>query len=274
MILHRLSSSDVTSGLEDLRFLSDSNHRVVALQALSESPQTQSDLRAKCGSSSATVSRLLRSFDDRRWVIKDGNHYMLTPLGQWVAELFDQMYDGIDTAAQLRDVFQFLPIEEMDFDLRHLAGARITRPTRTDTLAPIRREVELMTMCTDRFQMFVTAVDRLATQEVATLVQRIPVFEGIYTREAFETVKADPAMRADLDAYMQAGGKLYLYDDTTSMVTLGLNDQTVGFELNDGHGFIPAFIETDDKTVLEWAERTYEQYKNNSQQLNADAFSS
>jgi predicted transcriptional regulator len=273
MILHSLYSDDVTSALDDVRFLSDSEHRVVALKALGESPQTQSDLRAVCGSSSATVSRLLRSFGDRGWVVKDDNHYVLTPLGQLVAEIFEQMYEGMETTAQLRDVFEFLPVEEMDFDLRHLAGARITRPTRTDTIAPIRREVELMTSCMNRFQMLVTAVDRLATQEVATLVRKVPVFEGIYTREAFDTVNADPAMRADLDAYMQAGGVLFLYDGTTPMVTLGLNDRIVGFELNDGRGLIPAFIETDDKTVLAWAERTYEQYKHKSQQLDADAFS-
>ncbi|WP_458209919.1 helix-turn-helix transcriptional regulator [Haladaptatus sp. NG-SE-30] len=264
----------MTSALEDIRYLSDSEHRVVALEALGENPRTQSDLRAVCGSSSATVSRLLRSFGDRGWVVRDSNHYVLTPLGQLVATVFEEMYEGMETAAQLRDVVEYLPVEEIDFDLRHLAGARVTRPTRTDTIAPIRREVELMTACTNRFQMLVTAVDRLATQEVTALVRTVPVFEGIYTHEAFDTVKSDPTMRADLDSYMQAGGVLYLYDDTTSMVTLGLNDDIIGFELNDGRGLIPAFIETDDKTVLDWAERTYEQYKDESRQLDADAFSS
>ncbi|WP_101297265.1 helix-turn-helix transcriptional regulator [Halegenticoccus soli] len=258
--------------LEDIRFLADSEHRVSALEELMEEPRTQVDLRTATGASSATISRLLRSFGERGWIARDGNDYALTPLGRFVAEEFVRLYDRMRSADRLRGVIEYLPIEEFDFDLRRLADARITRPTQADTIAPIRREVELMTACTDRFQMLVTAVDRLATQEVAELVRRVPVFEGIYTLDAMNAVKADPAMREDLDRYMRAGGDLYLYDGDTSMVTLGLNDGTVGFELNDGRGFVPAFVETDDEAVVSWAERTYERYKREAERVDVDAF--
>ncbi|MFC7044948.1 hypothetical protein ACFQH6_05480 [Halobacteriaceae archaeon GCM10025711] len=56
------------------------------------------------------------------------------------------------------------------------------------------------------------------------------------------------------------------------MPTLGLNDDVVGIELNDGRGFVPAFIEIDDETVLAWAERTYERYKRESKPVAVDAF--
>ncbi|MFC7044949.1 helix-turn-helix transcriptional regulator [Halobacteriaceae archaeon GCM10025711] len=197
----------MTPALDDIRFLSDSEHRVIALEELAAGPRTQADLRAATGSSSATVSRLLRSFGERRWIVKDRNEYVLTPLGRFVAEEFDRVYRRMQLADELRDVVEHLPVEEFDFDLRHLENARITRPTRTDTIAPIRREVELMTHCTDRFQMLVTAVDQLATQEVAALACEIPVFEGIYTLDALDTVRADAAMREDLDEYMRAGAR-------------------------------------------------------------------
>lgn len=189
-----------------------------------------------------------------------------------MAEAFGGLYDRMESAYRLRDVIEYLPIDEFDIDLDHLEGARITRPTRADTIAPIRREVELMTACTDRFQMIVTAVDRLATQEVAALVRAVPTFEGIYTVEAMSAVEADPAMRADLDEYMRAGGTLYLYDGDPPAVTLGLNDGTVGFELNDGRGFVPAFVETNDEAVLSWAERTYEHHRAASKPVAVDAF--
>lgn len=175
-------------------------------------------------------------------------------------------------AEALRDVVEYLPVGEFDFDLHHLADARITRPTRTDKLAPIRRDVELMTRCTERFQMLVTAVDRLATREVAGLVRRIPVFEGVYTRDAYEAVRAAPTIRADLYDYIRAGGDLYRYDGETSMPCLGLYDRTVGLELNDGRGFVPAFVESDDETALEWAERTYERFRRASTPVAPDGF--
>ena len=258
--------------LDDIRFLSDSEHRVIALEELARGPRTQVDLRASTGASSATVSRLLRSFGDRGWIERDGNGYRLTPLGRYVATNFGGLYDRMRVADRLRDVIEYLPLEEFDFDLDRLESARITWPTRADKMAPTRRDVELMTGCTGRFQMLVTAVDRLATQEVAALVRRIPVFEGVYTLEAFETVRADAAMRADLDAYMAAGGVLYLYRGDTSLPCIGLYDDVVGFELNDGRGFVPGFVETDDEIVLAWAERIYERYKRESEPLGADAF--
>ena len=40
-------------------------------------------------------------------------------------------------------------------------------------------------------------------------------------------------------------------EQESASISLGLFDNTVGFELNDGRGFVPAFIETDDGAALE-----------------------
>ena len=71
------------------------------------------------------------------------------------------MLETTDTAEKLSDIQQYLPTEEFEFefDLRRLGGARITRPTKSDTQAPLRRSAELLTASTERMQMFVAAYD-------------------------------------------------------------------------------------------------------------------
>ena len=183
------------------------------------------------------------------------------------------MLETTDTAEKLSDIQQYLPTEEFEFefDLRRLGGARITRPTKSDTQAPLRRSAELLTASTERMQMFVAAYDQLHAREVGELARRTPIVEGILTADVMEAVLADPTMREGAIEYIEAGVEMYHYNSEASM-TFGLFDGTVGFELNDGSGFVPAFIETDDEAVLAWAEEAYEHRGREAEPTDADAF--
>ena len=86
-----------------------------------------------------------------------------------------------------------------------------------------------------------------------------------------ETILADSAMREDTISALDREFNFYLYEGSAP-ITFTLFDDTVGFELNDGSGFVPALIESDDPEVLEWAEKTYDRYKRQSTSLDVDDF--
>ena len=49
-------------------------------------------------------------------------------------------------------------------------------------------------------------------------------------------------------------------------------DETVVIELNDGSGFVPAVVVSDDEAVLSWAEQTFERYRSEAELIGPNEF--
>jgi predicted transcriptional regulator len=127
----------MTRALEHVRYLSDSEYRITVLELLLEAPRTQSDLRERAGASTASVSRVLRSFEDRDWVRKGEGRYELTPLGRFVATEFIALHDRLEAVERLQDIVEWLPTEIVDLGLDCLVDARLTFPTSNNPMATI-----------------------------------------------------------------------------------------------------------------------------------------
>ncbi len=108
------------SSLDDIEFLARSDHRTAVLDALAERPCDRNELRATTGASSPTMGRILGDFEERRWIVRKGPNYRLTPLGDYVAERFADLRKAMKTERKLRDVWQWLPREMEDFSVESL----------------------------------------------------------------------------------------------------------------------------------------------------------
>jgi len=260
----------MTTPLDAVDWLTRSAHRVEVLEALAEGQLSRSDLQELTGVSRVTSNRMLAELEDREWIRRDSQDDKITPTGRLVIEDFGRWSDATATGQNLGDIQQYLPTEEFDFDLRRLGESRVTRPTEADTLAPLSRSATLMRQATQRFTPLVVNVDRLHTREAGE-IEGVEKIEAVFTTEVMETMLADSVMREDVISAIDRGFNFYLYEGSPP-ITFTLFDDTVGFELNDGSGFVPALVESDDPEVLEWAEKTYNRYKRQSTPLNVDDF--
>ena len=261
----------MTSLQDNIDWLTRSENRVRALELLGERSYDRPELLAAIDVSRVTFNRMLEALEEKGWTREnEEREYRITPLDRLIIDDLSRAFDSATTARKLRDLVQYLPTEEFDFDLRRLGDARITRPTETDTVASLSRSATLMSESTQQFSQLIANIDRLHMNGASEL-DTPENAESILTANVMEIVLADPVTREDLIAVIETGFDLYLYDGSAS-ITLSLFDNTVGFELNDGSGFVPAFIETDDEAVLEWAEETYEQYKREAEPLDFNAF--
>jgi predicted transcriptional regulator len=125
--------------LDDIRFLADSNHRVVAMAELIEGSRSRAELRGATGASSATVGRLLTDFERREWLTQDGIQYTLTPLGRFAAREFASVYGRLRVARELRALLSDFPPEVMEFGIGCLAAASATWATPENPLAMAAR---------------------------------------------------------------------------------------------------------------------------------------
>ncbi len=255
--------------LSEIEFLALSPNRVTVLESLAKGRRSRSELAEATGASQATLGRILGDFEDREWVVRTEGAYAATATGRLVAEGFRDLLDVMAAERELRDVVAHLPTEAMDFDLRHLADARIVTPTETRPNAPLQRLLELM-----RSAGSVTAFSHaLNDQSLSVVADRLgdQEFEAVLTRDAVDSLVADDTLRARLRTVVSApsAGVRVAEEDIPVAVTIA--DDVVNVLVRDDRGVVQASVDTTDAAVREWAERRYEHYRVHSEPLTPDS---
>lgn len=244
--------------LEDIRFLADSENRFTALKSLEAGSQTRSEVQTATGASKATISRILRDFEERGWADRDGHQYALTPLGEYVANTFVDLHEHMSTAADLRELLPWFPLAELDveFDLEVLTGARVTAATPENPMAPVAR---------------VLAIERESTR-TKTLADRLPescikarheaVVEHAQTSELITT--RDVAASVIESPYSDKFGEIVAADHSTVYVSEGdvppggIHDGTAYLIIADDQDVNVGVIESDDPAIVEELTETFE----------------
>ncbi|WP_226041613.1 MarR family transcriptional regulator [Natrinema sp. DC36] len=255
--------------LEDIRFLADSENRFTALEALAAGPRTRAELRTATEASKATISRLLGDFESRGWVARNGHRYALTPLGEYVASEFIDLYDHMTTASDLRELLPWFPLGELDieFDLEVLTEARITAATPDDPMAPVARVLDIERESTrtktlaDKFPepcvdaRHEAVVGGSQTMELVTTLTVIEAVMASPCADEFEDiVAADRAAVYIYDGDVPPGG---IYDGTAYRIVLDDRDVSVGL------------IESDDPALVDRLTETFDEYRDASTRLTA-----
>jgi predicted transcriptional regulator len=259
----------MNDALDDIRYVADSEHRVVVLEALTAGPCTRDDLRAATGASAATVGRLVAGFEERGWLRREGRQYRLTTLGAFVAESFDRLHRDVRVARELRDLLPGMPLDEIGVGIDRLADARVTRvtPETPLTIASRIRELEL------------------TSQDARSLTDFFPepcidgryeaIVEGTQTFEAvFSPGVVDEAMAS---ATAEKFAAIVAADRTDVRVYEGpyvhrvmVHDGVACLVVRDAHNVSIGMVETADETVLDWVTETFERHQAEATPLTAD----
>lgn len=261
------------SPLDDVAYLARSANRVAALTQLAEGPHTRRELHEATEISQPTLGRLLDGFEERGWVTCDrtnGRTYELTSFGEVVAAEFDTLLRTVGTMQRFRALAPHLPLESMDFDLRHFADATITLPSSTDVTAHLRREDELIAgadavrfLCASSYGPGIKAYrDRLVGSNVD--------FEAVITADALDAAADDPEAAEAVQDLVEADNvTFHRYDGPLSLI-LGVIDDVVSLVPLDESGVPFAFIESRNPAIRAWAEAEFEAHREDAEPLVPD----
>jgi predicted transcriptional regulator len=261
--------------LEDVAFLARSAHRVGVLETLADGPLTRPELHEETGISQPTLGRILGSFEDRNWVEQRRPEYALTPLGELLAEEFEDLLDTVETIQTLGDVVRQLPTDEMDFDVRTFADATVWTPEPGDTLSHIRR-MERVWFDADRRRLLGGTLGpasfddrreqarrdfgRLQQMEVETIVSSAMLEQGM----------SDPEIRRLTHEHWDPEHvRAYLYDGPIPLI-LAIADDTAMLAPLDENGIPTAVIETENETIRSWTETEMDEYRERSVELRVE----
>ena len=247
--------------LDDIEFLARSDHRVTALAALARRPQSRADLRAMTGVSQSTIGRILRAFEDRHWIRRDGQYYEATKLGTFVAEGIRELIDRLETEQSLRDIWQWLPSETSGFTIEMIAEAVVTVAKADDPYRPVNRFRSLLRE-TDKFQ-FVGFDLALLEPCKDELCQRI--IDGMQT-EIIDPPSVVNHIRSaypkQFAAALESGNLTLRIHDDLPPYGVGIFDDRVAITGYDpASGTVKILIDTDAPEAREWAESIYRAYR-------------
>ncbi|HET7324822.1 MAG TPA: hypothetical protein VFJ06_10860 [Halococcus sp.] len=260
--------ADRNAPITDIEFIARSVHRLDTLRALAERPHSRLELRVVTGASPPTVCRLLRDFEARQWTIKNGHRYELTQLGAFVTAGFIDLLDRMETGRTLRDVMRWLPVEKMDIDLRCFADATVTLGTQSDPLAPMKRAGELFRSAARSRVLTHSLPEPCFVPYWEAVTNGVQRYELVITAGAIEAV-AVPSRRPQFEAILDADRtRVFVYDGEIPQI-IGINDGIVFFGIDDERGAPVALIESENETVVLWAEETFESYRERAEPLDS-----
>ncbi|WP_323174215.1 helix-turn-helix domain-containing protein [Natrialba sp. PRR66] len=261
----------MNDSFEDIQFLARSQTRIHALQLLAEQPRDRDELIDQLDISRATLSRLLRQFEDRKWVSQDGAQYRTTRFGSAMAEDITQLLDTATTIRHFQGIAQYLPFDELGIEFHQLRGARLTEATTSDPAAPARRVGQLLDSA-DRTRILKQAIDPNASRpHYEAVIQGQQRTAVILTHEAVDTVNESRTTRQWFQEMIANEVPVYRYDGNIP-VNLKIIDETVVLSVTDANGLFPVLIETEDDEIFSWAVETFESYGDQATLVDQDAF--
>ncbi|WP_122087952.1 helix-turn-helix transcriptional regulator [Halalkalicoccus subterraneus] len=248
------------SALAEIEFLALSSNRVAVLETLAEGSHARSELADVTGASQPTLGRILRDFEERRWITRIDGEYETTATGRMVAEGMTDLLATVETETKLRPVTEWLPAESMAFDLGRLRDATITVPSRMRPSAPVKRINEALGRATD-VQVCSHAFNEGTLETVRErVVDGRQRFEGVFSRTAIDALAEDDTLRVRLRELTGAEGTSIRRHSEEIPIAITIADGRVYLLVRDDDGVLQASIDTDDPEVLSWARSVHEEY--------------
>ncbi|MFC5971079.1 helix-turn-helix transcriptional regulator [Halomarina salina] len=250
----------MSAALQTIEFLARSEHRVATLEALAEERHDRRDLRAVTGASDPTVGRIVRDFEDRSWIVRDGPYYDLTPLGAFVADRFLDLREGMRTGETLREVWQWLPREMEGFAVEDFEDTVVAYPGPNYPYTPVERVTYLLES-TDTIRGLGTTIYKSGNLDVfcRRVIEGMEM-EYIYSLPILEAiVDWNPELAAR--AFECDNCTVYLHDALPDDNRCGLNimDDCIGICGHDpATAQLEAVIDTPAPEARTWAEAVYE----------------
>lgn len=243
------------------------NRRGEILDRLAEDPCDKRTLADELDIPRSTLDRAVRELEAVDLVTYMEGNYNSTPVGERLARRFSTFLEQVAVLLDHKPFFQWMPVEELEFDPRLLAGAELLVPERDNPYAMIDRHVQLL----DDVQHVRGMLPVVGLHAHETAHERV-VEHGAEAELVVESGVADVMLSkppfAELTEEMVETGRfdLSVYGGTIPYFLCLFDDETVQIGVDDG-GEPRAMLETDRPEVRVWAKDSIDDYSQQARPL-------
>ncbi|WP_049899804.1 helix-turn-helix transcriptional regulator [Halococcus agarilyticus] len=259
----------MSTTLDNVEFLARSSNRFAALEVLIEGPRDRAELRESIDASSSTVGRVLDDLKTKGWVTQTNHRYEATRTGRLVGTEFARLLDAMEAVEQLQGVVDWLPTEEMDFDVTTLQDAEITTATQSSPFRPTLRMAARLGEADEVRMLAYAAIPQVLTAVQKAVVEGTQTFEAVVTPDLLDAVRDDAEMTAQARSVADADRAAVFCSGDSVPYSLAVADGTLVMDVTDDRRLPRALVETENETAVSWAESVYDSYRQDAEPVSS-----
>jgi len=229
-----------------------------------DGPLDHRDIEDRLDVSRATSHRFTRWLDEEGYLRRAADGYVLSGPGQVVAEEVLRLEYNVAAAHRLAPLLEHICEEHQEFVVEPFAEATVTVADPGDPFRPMRRILDLLDDSETLRGFNATA---MVPPGVPEFYDRLfdANAELVCLPSAIESLAAAYPDRIDA---LRESGRLTLYARDALPYGLLVLDDCVGIGgYDEDTGTLRVFVDSDDRTAREWAERAFEAYRSDSRLL-------
>lgn len=248
------------------RLSSISRHLPLLLELRGKDGLRQSEIRDRLDQSKSTTHRNVKALTELDLVTKNESGYNLTELGRTVTREVEDCVSRLDAAYRYSEFLD--TIQHSDLDIDDLTDAEVTQATETNPMAPLVRLAEITTTSTRV---------RVLTNSIAPRsfdVGREGVRSGdkdiqmVLDSRTIDTVQETRWYGEELVEDLETGNlEIHIHEEPAPYQIGVFDAEKLCIGAEDPEGRPKAMLTTTDTDAVSWAERTFKQYKQESEQL-------
>lgn len=263
--------SDVESAdaLEDLAYLARSRNRVSILESLAAEPLTRGELAERTSIASTTIGRILNELADREWVERtDAGSYATTPVGRQVIAEFTPVVDTMSVIQTLGETVAWIQAADQPLELQHLTDATVRRPVQADPMAPMSAYMDDLRTATEFYCLVGVAPPENFEEAMRNgAVDRGMRAEHVITESEFNYLLDYPDRLERWRDYIEAGANVYCHAGSVPCNLMIIDETLYIGNAQSEYGEPYTIIESTNNTVLEWAHRVIDNYREESKKF-------
>lgn len=256
---------DMQSPLEGIAFLARSQNRVRVLQTMAEGTQGRQELREELEISRTTFSRVLNEFENRGLIRRTEHGYTTTPAADAILAKFVPLLETMEGIQNLGEAIEWLPAPAYSVDVRHFRDADITTSSVENPAEPFDRGLEVIRAGDTYRGLTSTAIPRYVNELVERHRRGHLDFDGVIQARFLETLRDEPTRAARWHDIAEEE-RTWIYDGRIP-INMHIVDDRVMIWLGERHDDgldVKGILESENPSVLSWAESLYEEYRRES----------
>ena len=230
---------------------------------------TSQQLERELDQSRATINRHLAALREVELVTTENGKHALTEFGTIVLQELEEIYSPLHVSAQLPELLEQLSSCPVEFEIRMLAGATVTRATSEEPYQMHERYLGFWNE-TERVKGIrsIGVVPPDIVERIKSKLRSNVEVESVWTPTAAEQyLETYPEIES---LWLEKPNARMLITREPVPIQFGLFDHRLAFTVHDEEtGYPRALVDTGNPKALEWARDLYDYYLDQSRPLDA-----
>lgn len=231
----------------------------------SSQPLQQSEIRERLDKSKSTTHRRVNTLEEMDFASKNGDGYVLTDLGEAVAERTAEYVSEVRTAQEYEEFLETL--DGTSLTLADIADGKVTRATRENPVAPLVRLAEV-TANASEVRVLTNSVApesfKVGREKMRRGEQEV---EMVIDGRTMKSIRGNDWFGEEARHDLRSGSLSLWVHDENIPYQIGILDDRLCLGAEDDDRMPVALLETEKNTAVEWAERIFEEYRKRSRRL-------